>query len=136
MTAAAQRGSPVELELEKPVQFGSYWVCLTKNPPGNMDFSHTIALSCGIIALTPLTLRGWNSRDRMQLPGARGERTLKRLYQDRAISPDVRDTLPVLCGGGRILAAAGIGASWDAAPQGREDTLWLLIQKRTKEKRA
>lgn len=136
VTAAAQRGSPVELELEKPVQFGSYWVCLTKNPPGNMDFSHTIALSCGIIALTPLTLRGWNSRDRMQLPGARGERTLKRLYQDRAISPDVRDTLPVLCGGGRILAAAGIGASWDAAPQGREDTLWLLIQKRTKEKRA
>lgn len=132
----AKPSETVELGLEKTVQFGSYWVCLTKKPPENMDFPHTIALSCGIIAITPLVLRSWNSRDRMRLPDARGERTLKRLYQDRAISPEVRDTLPVLCGGGRILAAAGIGAAQDAAPQGQEDTLWLLIQKRTKEKRA
>lgn len=135
VVAARKPRKAMELRLEETVQFGSYWVCLTKKPPENTDFSHTIALSCGIIAITPLVLRSWNSRDRMMLPGARGERTLKRLYQDRAISPEVRDTLPVLCGGGKLLAAAGIGASQDAAPQGREDTLWLLVQKGTKEKR-
>lgn len=130
----AERSAHAELELEKAVQFGSYWVCLTKKPPRNMDLYHTIALSCDIIALAPLTLRCWNSRDRMQLPGARGERTLKRLYQDRAIPTDVRDGLPVLCAGEQILAAAGIGVSQHAAPQGREDTLWLQIQKKNKRK--
>ncbi len=134
----ARRGQMVELELEKPVQFGSYWVCLTKKPQGNPDLSRTIALSCGIIAMSPLCLRGWSSRDRMRLSGARGERTLKRLYQERAIPPEVRDGLPVLCGARKLLAAAGIGASQDAAPHGQEDTLWLLVSKEREriEKRA
>jgi tRNA(Ile)-lysidine synthetase-like protein len=47
----------------------------------------------------------------MLLPGARGARSLKRLYAERGISPMVRDELPILCAGDVIVAAAGIGAA-------------------------
>ena len=46
----------------------------------------------------------------MLLPGTRGARSLKRLYAERGIAPDERDSLPVLCSGDSIVAAAGIGA--------------------------
>ena len=45
----------------------------------------------------------------MTLPGARGARSLKRLYAERGILPEERDELPVLCCGEDIVAAAGIG---------------------------
>ena len=45
----------------------------------------------------------------MTLPGARGARSLKRLYAERGIPPEQRDALPVLCCGEDIVAAAGIG---------------------------
>ncbi len=127
--AVPQRAAPVELVPEKPTVFGEYTVYLTKNSETIRDFCHTIAVSCAIIAMSPLTLRSWDSGDRMVLPGARGPRTLKRLYQERRIPPDERDGLPVLCGAGEILAAAGIGVSQSVAPTEEAETLWLRIEK-------
>lgn len=58
-----------------------------------------------------LTVRSWESRDRMALPGSRGERSLKRLFAERGIMPPEREQVPVVCSRGRPCAVYGVGTS-------------------------
>lgn len=94
---------------EKPVQFGVYTVLVTtKILDIHSSFKH-YPISYDTIYSCELFVRAWQPGDRMTLPNARGSRSLKRLYAERGIAADVRDSLPVLCCGEEIAAAAGIG---------------------------
>ena len=56
-----------------------------------------------------LSVTAWRPSDRLQLPGSRGRRSLKRLCLDRGLTAAQRDVLPVLRAGERPVAAALIG---------------------------
>lgn len=94
---------------EKTVQFGAYTVILARKISDiHSSFKH-YSVAYDTINSLWLTVRTWRASDRMTLPGARGARSLKRLYAERGIPPEIRDSLPVLCCGDTIIAAAGIG---------------------------
>ena len=101
--------SEIRLEPEKPMGFGAYTVQVTRKISDIHSSFKLYPISCDTIRLSDLSVRTWQRDDRMTLPGARGARSLKRLYAERGITPDVRDTLPILCCQGKIVAAAGIG---------------------------
>ena len=101
--------SEIRLEPEKPMGFGAYTVQVTRKISDIHSSFKLYPISCDTIKLSDLSVRTWQRDDRMTLPGARGARSLKRLYAERGITPDVRDTLPILCCQGKIVAAAGIG---------------------------
>ncbi|MDO5549050.1 MAG: tRNA lysidine(34) synthetase TilS [Eubacteriales bacterium] len=105
------RPEAVPVVPEQPVVFGEYTNLLTQRIEWIANSRYTIRLSYDIIEKNLLTVRSWRPTDRMLLPGARGARSLKRLYAERGIPPLVRDGLPVLCAGDTIAAAAGIGAA-------------------------
>lgn len=99
----------VELVPEKPVRFGAYLVCITRKIQDIHSSFKFYPIAYDTINTVCLSVRRWRPDDRMTLPGARGARSLKRLYAERGIAPEQRDALPVLCCGGEIVAAAGIG---------------------------
>ena len=101
--------SEIRLEPEKPMDFGAYTVQVTRKISDIHSSFKLYPISCDTIRLSDLSVRTWQRDDRMTLPGTRGARSLKRLYAERGITPDVRDTLPILCCQGKIVAAAGIG---------------------------
>lgn len=94
---------------ECPVQIGAYTVWITQKIPDIHSSFKLYPVAYDTICTVCLTVRTWRTSDRMTLPGARGARSLKRLYAERGIAPDKRDCLPVLCGEGVVIAAAGIG---------------------------
>ncbi|MCD8355199.1 MAG: tRNA lysidine(34) synthetase TilS [Clostridia bacterium] len=106
---AVSRLPPIRLEPEKPAQFGAYTISITRKISDIHSSFKLYPISYDTINLADLCVRTWQRDDRMTLPGARGARSLKRLYAERGILPDVRDILPVLCCQGDIVAAAGIG---------------------------
>lgn len=59
----------------------------------------------------PFTVRPWQGRDRMTLPGSRGSRSVKRLLTDAAIPRERWDSLPVICCGGKPVYIPGVGAA-------------------------
>lgn len=99
----------IRLEPEKPMRFGAYTVQFTRKISDIHSSFKLYPISCDTIKLSDLSVRTWQRDDRMTLPGARGARSLKRLYAERGIAPDVRDTLPILCCEGNLVVAAGIG---------------------------
>lgn len=99
----------IRLPPEKPVRFGAYTVQFARKISDIHSSFKLYPISCDTIMLSDLSVRTWQREDRMTLPGTRGSRTLKRLYAERGISPQVRDTLPILCCQGKLVAAAGIG---------------------------
>ena len=56
-----------------------------------------------------LSVRTWHSEDRLQLPGSRGSRSLKRLFIDRGLAPESRSAIPVICVDGRAAYVPGVG---------------------------
>lgn len=100
----------IALSEDKPAEFGAYIVCITRKISDIHSSFKYYPIAYDKISMACLHVRRWRSSDRMTLPGARGARSLKRLYAERGIPPEVRDTLPVLCCGAEIVAAAGIGA--------------------------
>lgn len=64
----------------------------------------------------PFTVRPWQGRDRMTLPGSRGSRTVKRLLTDAAIPRERWDGLPVICCGGKPVYIPGVGAAETGEP--------------------
>ena len=79
-----------------------------------------------------LSLTGWESRDRMTLPGSRGSRSVKRLCAERGISPAERDILPVLRVNGQIAAMALLGTTLEFTPQNNEPAVYIRFEKTTK----
>lgn len=79
-----------------------------------------------------LSVTGWESRDRMTLPGSRGSRSVKRLCADHGISPMERDTLPVLRVGEQAAAMAHLGVNLEFAPQNDQKTVYIRFEKTTK----
>lgn len=104
-----QAADEICLTPEKSAAFGAYTVILTRKISDiHSSFKH-YPVAYDTINSLRLTVRTWRASDRMTLPGARGARSLKRLYAERGFPPEVRDGLPVLCCGDSIVAAAGIG---------------------------
>ncbi len=64
----------------------------------------------------PFTVRPWQGRDRMTLPGSRGSRSVKRLLTDAAIPRERWDGLPVICCGGKPVYIPGVGAAETGEP--------------------
>ena len=64
----------------------------------------------------PFTVRPWQGRDRMTLPGSRGSRSVKRLLTDAAIPRERWDSLPVICCGGKPVYIPGVGAAETGEP--------------------
>lgn len=120
MLRAVRRGGAVRIEQvrrtdeicltpEKSAAFGAYTVILARKISDiHSSFKH-YPVAYDTINSLRLTVRTWRASDRMTLPGARGARSLKRLYAERGIPPEIRDGLPVLCCGDSVVAAAGIG---------------------------
>lgn len=111
--AAAEKPAPMAVQPEKWMRFGAYTIQITRKISDIHSSFKLYPISYATINLTNLCVRTWKRDDSMTLPGARGARSLKRLYAERGIAPALRDTCPVLCCGDNIIAAAGIGT--DAA---------------------
>jgi tRNA(Ile)-lysidine synthase len=111
-----QKETILPIRLEQSVQLGAYTVQITrkisdiyssfKQYPIAYDTINNAIKNSGVESLQ---IRTWRPTDRMTPFGARGARTLKRLYTERGILPAQRDTLPVICCGEDIVAAIGIG---------------------------
>lgn len=101
----------VALEPERPARFGAYLVLVTRKIHDIHSSFTFYPIAYDTINTVCLHVRRWRPDDRMTLPGARGARSLKRLYAERGIAPERRDGLPVLCCGADIVAATGIGVA-------------------------
>ena len=75
------------------------------------------------------TVTLWRGSDRMTLPGSRGKRSLKRLCAERGISPQTRDSLPVLRAGETPAAVPGMGVDLDFTPRKEEAVLYVTFSK-------
>lgn len=104
-----QAAEEIRLIPEKPARFGVYTVILSRKIPDIHSSFKYYPVAYDTINSLRLTVRTWRASDRMTLPGARGARSLKRLYAERGIDPELRDSLPVWCCGDTVIAAAGIG---------------------------
>ena len=127
----AERTAPVMLRPEQPVSFGRYTVCLTEKADIHRPFNY-YPLAYDTINTVCLHVRTWQASDRMTLPGMRGARSLKRLYAEHGILPQVRDTLPVLCCDDTVIAAAGLGT--DAAFCGTSGVFAVYLHTNGEEK--
>ena len=56
-----------------------------------------------------VSVRSWQTDDRLILPGSRGARSLKRLFTERGISPPEREVLPVICVDEEVAAVYAVG---------------------------
>lgn len=74
-----------------------------------------------------LSVTPWRPSDRLTLPGCRGARSLKRLCAERGISPQRRDSLPVLRVQDTAAAAADIGADVRFLAESAEKTGFLTF---------
>lgn len=94
---------------------------------------YTIILNevSGDFALRPgtFTVRAWQSRDRLTLPGSRGSRSLKRLFADAGIPVEERDSIPVLCIDGRAAAVPGIGIHTEFLPEDSGKEIYFTMIK-------
>lgn len=71
-----------------------------------------------------LQISGWTGGERLRLPGANGERTLKRLYRDKKLPPNGREAYPALFWGDSLAAVFGIGTGVWA--KGYEPPCWVV----------
>lgn len=103
------------VELQIPgVTWAGPWEIQCRYPePGdkieNSPFTFTIAYDR--IRESPVLLRKRQTGDRLRLSG--GSKSVKKLLIDRKIPAHLRETLPVVTVGGRILGVAGLGANWE-----------------------
>lgn len=99
------------------VGWGDWEVRLTREPNGG----EAVCLPEGV----PLWITCWRPGDRMTIPGSRGSRSVKRLCTDLGISPQERDTLPVLRMGDTPVAMARVGIDLDFAPKANEKAVYI-----------
>lgn len=109
----ASAPEPCALHVGEPVIFGTFSILAQKmDEQTRKVFNNSFnkfALSYDTIDLETLTVRAWRASDRIRLPGARGARSLKRLYAERGIPPEERNRYPVLCDRNGMIAACALG---------------------------
>ena len=74
------------------------------------------------------TVRRWRRDDRLTLPESRGARSLKRIFSERGIPTERRDTVPVLCRGGTAAAVPHIGIDRLSLPEDSGDTIYITVK--------
>lgn len=74
------------------------------------------------------TVRRWRRDDRLTLPESRGARSLKRIFSERGIPTERRDTVPVLCRGGTAAAVPHIGIDRLSLPEDPGDTIYITVK--------
>ena len=112
---------PVLAALGREAVFGDWRVCLSKKP--GEGASYPLVLPRGL----SLTVTAWKRTDRMTLPDSRGERSLKRLFNDAGVRPWRRDTMPVLRIGGAPAAAPGVGVDQAFAPDENTEPVYVTF---------
>ena len=80
-----------------------------------------------------MTVTAWRPGDWLRLPGSRGKRSFKRLCAERGISPEQRDTMPVLRVGEAHAADPVFGVQPDFAPCPGGQTVFVTFTKKTEE---
>ena len=110
------------------ISWGKYTIYsgkIGKNIPKNRD---AICLKYDMINAA-VSVGPWKAAARLELPGGRGARTLKRLFSDAGISLTEREELPVIYVGERAAAAYGIGTDRHFLPAEGEESLLLTIER-------
>lgn len=102
---------PVSAAMGRESHFGGWTVSLGTEP--GEGTAYPIALPKG----AALTVTAWRRTDRMTLPDARGERSLKRLFSDAGVRPWRRDAMPVLRVDGAPAAVPGVGVDRAFVPE-------------------
>ena len=95
------------------------------------DPAFTFVVACDTIATmsSSLVLRARRAGDTVRLPG--GRRSLRRLMMDRKIPARLRDALPVIAAGDRILGVGGIGVNPEFAASAHGPALEIRLIKST-----
>ena len=78
---------------------------------------YLVSVVCG--GKTQITVRTWQAKDRLILPGSRGARSLKRLFAERGIDALTREMLPVICVDGEVVAAYAVGQNTEKLEKNR-----------------
>lgn len=97
------------LTLNESVRWGDWELSLSHEPSDG-------ALALDLDAM-PLTVGAWDAKDRMRLSDSRGERSLKRIFADRGITPSGREGVPVVRSGGKVAAVCLVGADEKFLPK-------------------
>ena len=113
---------PVLAVLEGNAWFGEWRVRLSKEQPKD-GVSYPIRLP----ERAALTVTPWRRADRMMMPDSRGERSLKRLFNDAGVRPWRRDTTPVFRIGDAPAAAPGVGVDKAFAPEENTDCVYITF---------
>ena len=84
-----------------------------------------MALRCGPGQV--LTARCWRRDDRLTLADSRGQRSVKRLLAERGVTPERRETIPVLCVDGVIAAVWGVGTDRKFLPETSGENIYIIM---------
>ena len=84
-----------------------------------------LALRCGPGQV--LTARRWRRDDRLALAESRGARSVKRLLAERGVTPEKRETIPVLCVDGEAAAVWGVGTDRSFLPEVSGENIYYII---------
>ena len=116
--AAAPPEETVLREGENP--FGGGWILVSRTP-----MEGGLALRCGPGQV--LTARRWRRDDRLALAESRGARSVKRLLAERGVTPEKRETIPVLCVDGAAAAVWGVGTDRSFLPEVSGENIYYII---------
>lgn len=127
MTATCRDGR-LMLSVSKPA---TEEITLTAGENRWGDYTIILSETSGDFALRPgtFTVRTWQSRDRLTLPGSRGSRSLKRLFTDAGIPVEERNHIPVLCVDGCAAAVPGIGIHTEFLPEDSGKEIYFTMIK-------
>jgi tRNA(Ile)-lysidine synthase len=127
-----QKPGMVPLAAGRPVSWGAYQLTLRAARGGR-----GLALREAEGGEDPAVFAGPASPGgRLTLPGTHGgARTVKRLFLDRGISLEERESLPALYAGGRLAAVWPLGVDAAFLPEGDGPCRFIQIIKRTEENR-
>ena len=120
---------PAEIPPEETVlregenPFGAACILVSRTPAEG-----GLALRCGPGQV--LTARCWRRDDRLMLPGSRGERSVKRLLAERGVTPEKRETIPVLCVDGVTAAVWGVGTDRKFLPEASGEKIYIIYNER------
>ncbi|MEG1917474.1 MAG: tRNA lysidine(34) synthetase TilS [Oscillospiraceae bacterium] len=76
---------------------------------------------------TPVVVGAWRPGDRLTLAGARGSRSVKRLFTDRGILPGQRAALPAFYQADHLSAIWRLGIDVAALPREGAPLLWIQV---------
>ncbi len=116
------------LEPGRSVHWGGYTLTLHTKPTGE-------GLALSLSEDTPLWVGACPPAGRLDLPGGRGSRSVKRLCLDRRISLAERDGLPAIYAGQTLAAVWPLGTDRAFGPREKKRDFFIQIIHNTEEKR-